>query len=75
MSTEKQELDYLDYESLSTDLKSLSVLVRCLEDDRINEISDSTVKENCYVLVADMINDRAELADSLFNEYLKMKRD
>jgi len=68
----KDRFNNLDYESLETDLKSIAVLVESLNN--VTDVKDEHIKENCFILIADMINDKAEIADDLFNNYLISKK-
>jgi len=72
MSTQvKREFDHLDYENLGFELKSLSALVLALGTDEIAELRDKNVRMGCFTLISDLISDRAEIADALFEEYFK----
>ena len=68
----KDRFNYSDYERLETDLKSIAVLVESLNN--VTDVKDEHIRENCFILIADMINDKAEIADDLFNNYLISKK-
>ena len=67
----KIENKSLEYESVSYDLQSLSVLVGALGTDEVITLSNKNIRDNCFELISQMISDKAKLVDKMFEDYCK----
>ena len=63
---------WLDYELIGLDLSSLSAMVEALGSHHISSLADENTRQNCFSIVSEVIQNRAELVDEMFNEHFEM---
>ena len=66
--------DCFDYEIMVDDLQALSVLVDALKNDDVITLQNRDIRDNCFSLVAEMIYNRACIAQELFNDYHELQK-
>ena len=67
-----KDYNWMDYELIADDLKSLSVIVEALGTDTISGLSDKNIKMNCFSIVSNIIYDKSLMVDEMFKEQFEM---